>query len=672
MKKALLFGMLLFVSWAFGQTPAEQQVEKTYKQVMKQLKKEHNLSEIHGKVFNDNSQWLMLKSADGHVGIATTGGVTVLLPKYNRITYYAADVNPQCMVSTKDNAQQLAIPIKPRQARFLSAIGEMGEIHSIEGSTLGSFLWKKGRSLYAIGNYLVYNYRKTNLKLRKNQKEDPNNSLQFYTDLSSYSDMGVMSLDGEELLPSLYNSITFYEACEEPSFTFAKDGMELTVPTEPHAGRYVATGLEIGGLYDTDFNPLATFPGGKNAKTMILGNQLIYNYEHGGIEHEGYDKTKPLTQFRFWSNNNGNIGVMTTDGEEIFQPIYSNFVHNLPKHYIIVTSKAQGRQLEAGFNTENPDDYVPLKYNTVFNRTNKEGKQEWKVRLKQLDTLQTYNPVAPLPIVYVNALDSLFEYNRYQEGIDCYRMMTAPKDYDKWIASHCLYEQVLQDILHAKVAPETYKLIKYFDTKKTAPDFVKAKDMLTEALQLASHYQEVLGDKANYIVRAFPNTIQQQLDGLPKVESDYQETALQYQRDLDEAARAKAAAEAEKRARAEAAQRAREERIAQAWVNVLSGVISNQVNRLMSPSRSGNSRSSSSGVRTSALPSTSSSSSNTSSSSNDSGRGELVTVEKHVQCGGCKGAGKTSKSRGLGDNYLVTCKVCDGKGYVIRYENVRK
>ena len=384
------------------------------------------------------------------------------------------------------------------------------------------------------------------------------------------------------------------------------------------------------------------------------------------------DITKPLTQFKFYNTgNNSNIGVMTTDGEEIFQPIYSNYVHNLPNHYIIVTSKAQGRQLEAGFNTENPDDYVPLKYHSVFRWINKKGEPEWRVNVKQLDTLELYTPSNPLPVVYANVLDSLYEYNLYQEGIDNYRKMTAPTDYDKWIASHCLYEQAFHDILYAKSAPETYRLIKYFDTNKPAPDFAKAKDMMTEALQLAKDYQEKLGDKANYIVKAFPEFLQKQLDGLPKVEADYKETAAQYKRDLDEAARAKAAVEAEKRARAEAAQRAREERIAQAWANVLSGFISGQVNRWMSSSSSGSSSSNSSGVRTAALPTTSGSSSSSSSSS-DSGRGELVTVEKHVQCGGCKGSGKTSKSRGLSDNYLVTCKVCDGKGYVIRYENVRK
>ena len=490
MKMKLFLGMLLMSIWAYGQTPAELQVEKTYKRVMKQLKKEYDLSEIHGKVFGDNSQWFMLKSSDGHLGIATTAGVIVLQPKYNRIAYYPADANYQCVVVTKDKSQQLTIPAKPRQSRFLSAIDEIGEIHTTDGSTLGSFLWKKGRSHYAIGNYLVYNYRKTNLKLRKNQKEDPNNSLLFYTDLSTYSDIGVISLDGEELLPPLFNSITFYEASEEPSFTFVKDDMELTFPTEPHAARYVAMGQEIGGLYDTDFNPLATFPGCNNAKAQILGNRLIYNFEFGGIQYEMYDKTQPLTQFKFYNTDNSNIGVMTTDGEEIFQPIYSNYVHNLPNHYIIVTSKAQGRQLEAGFNTENPDDYVPLKYHHVFRSINKKSELEWRVRVKQLDTLELYNPSNPLPVVYANALDSLYEYNLYQEGIDCYRKMAAPTDYDKWIASHCLYEQAFHDILFAKSAPDTYKSIKYFNTNKPVPDFSKAKDMMTEALNLAKDYQE--------------------------------------------------------------------------------------------------------------------------------------------------------------------------------------
>ena len=243
MKTKLFLGMLLMSIWAYGQTPAELQVEKTYKQAMKQLKKEYNLSEIHGKVYGDNSQWFMLKSSEGHLGIATTAGDIVLQPKYNRIAYYPADANSQCVVVTKDKSQQLTIPTRPRQARFLSAIDEIGEIHTTDGSTLGSFLWKKGRSYYAIGNFLVYNYRKTNLKLRKNQKEDPNNSLLFHTDLSTYSDIGVMSLDGEELLPPLFNSITFYEASEEPSFTTrTSTPWQLSQVVRVRRHLYLATG----------------------------------------------------------------------------------------------------------------------------------------------------------------------------------------------------------------------------------------------------------------------------------------------------------------------------------------------------------------------------------------------------------------------------------------------
>lgn len=649
-----------------GQTMTGEQVERMYKQAMSQLKKENHAREIHGKVYRDNSCFFLIKSVDGKLGVGDVQGRTLIKPVYVNYSYTEASDDEFHVINCNSGQLKISVPKKPRKGHFIAWTEDRGDIFDTNGKWVGSFNKRKGSQWFCVGNYIVYNYDKVEIVDKRAQTENPNNCIRFYCSSAKEYKLGVISLDGENVLPPIHESLTYYEASNDTSYTIIKDNMELHLSLNPHAACFVAAGPEVGGLYDAYLNPLSTFPSFKHAKSMLYGNRLIYNYEYGGARHEFSYPKNPLCGYRFYiSTKKSCMGMMTTDGEEILEPIYCDIDHNLTNHYVIVKSKAANRQVEAGFNTEDENDYVPLRYNSVWRAKGKDNVWKWHVRLKREDTLQVYNPADPPRVVYTSAVDSLYDYYQYEEGLAFYRQMKNPSDYDKWIAAHCMYEIALATTRPVRVVISSYKEYKTIWGDNGEPDYAQVTALLTEAKQLADGYKEKLGEKADYHVNAFPKLLEDNLKETAQLHNDYLEVTAAYKQDLDER-------EAKRLARIEAAQKEREERIIEAWSNALSGIMSSQINRWMSSSSSSSSSKPSAHSHVSAGNNSSSSSSASSSSSSSSSGGEMVTVEKHEKCNVCKGSGKITKSRGLGEDYLTDCPACSGRGYKIRYENVLK
>ena len=666
MKNTIFFLLIacMMPTTLLSQTMTGEQVERMYKQAMVQLRKENHAREIHGKVYLDNSSYFLIKTADGRIGVGNVQGRTLIKPVYINYSYIHASSDEYYIINCNSGQLKIRVPMKPREGHFVAWTEDKGDIYDTNGNLVGSFDKRKGTQWFCVGNYIVYNYNKVDIVDKRTQSENPNNCIRFYCSSGKEYKLGVISLDGENVLPAIHESLTYYEASNDTSYTIMKDNMELHMPLKPHTACFVAAGPEVGGLYDASFNPLSTFPSFVHAKSMLYGNCLIYNYEYGGAKHEYSYSKNPLCGYRFYiSTKKSCMGMMTTDGEEIFEPIYCDIDHNLTNHFIIVKSKAAGRQVEAGFNTEDEKDYVPLRYNSVWRSKGKDGVWKWHVRLKREDTLQVYNPAEPPKVIYANALDSLYDHYRYEEGLAFYRQMKSPSDYDKWIAAHCMYEIAMATTRPVRVVISSYKEYKTIWGDDGEPDYAHVTSLLTEAKQLVDEYKEKLGEKADYRVKAFPETLEDNIKETAQLHKDYLEVKTAFKQDMDEK-------EAQRRAKIEAAQKEREERIIEAWANALSGVMSTQVNRWISSSSSSSSSSSKQPIHSHA-PAGEVSSSSSGSSSSSSG-GELVTVEKHEKCNVCKGSGKITKSRGLGNDYLTDCPSCDGRGYKIRYENVMK
>lgn len=465
--------------------------------------------------------------------------------------------------------------------------------------------------------------------------------------------LGIADLTGKLLLPIGFDLIEYKSGRNDGQKVINANNSSITLSSlNSHEPCFFAHDAGNWYLYKPDGTVMASFPYSTNTTIMTIGDHLIYNYT--GIKVlTTKENTDSLLEF---SNDNPNIGILSLNtGKDIYNQHFTTLSYNIPNHVVLMSSIVNGREVMGGFDVYDKSDSIPMNYYKVKRfRSRNDDKLYWFITKTKNSEQEFYKPLNS-EIHYINELDSLYEHKQYIEVLNLYNKMQEEGNnipFNDYIFGLCAVEVGYNQICPAKEELERYNKTGKIATAPSDHKFKQGQDLIKNGCNYISNYYKQKDSLVNSLVVSswLLNATNLRIEAL-KIEKNYKEAWNKYQKDL--------VIQAEKERRRQIAAAA-----------ILGGLLGG-INALTNSSSSSKSSSSSSAKR-SAVPVSAGTSNSSSSSKESSSSGELVTVEKHETCGVCKGTGKMPKSRGLGENYYVDCSGCSGRGYKIRYENVRK
>ena len=462
--------------------------------------------------------------------------------------------------------------------------------------------------------------------------------------------LGIADLSGKLILPIGFDDIEYLSGKTDGEKVINTYNSSITLTSlNSHEPCFLAHDAGNWYLYKPDGKIMASFPYSADATIMTVGDHLIYNFKtiRALSTKENADSLLEFT------NGEPNIGVLSLNtGADVFDHHFTGLSYNIPNHVVLMSSIVNGREVMGGFDVYDKSDSIPMNYYKVKRfRARWNNKLYWFITKTKNSSVALYEPLNS-EIHYVNELDSLYEHGQYLEVLNLYDKIKQDGNnipFNDYIFGLCAVEVGNELIRPAKEELEIYNKTGKITTNPSDYKFKQAKDLIRNGCNVISNYYKQKDSLVNSLVVSSWSLYAATLSlEATKTEKNYKEAWNKYQKDL--------AIQAEKERRRQIAAAA-----------IIGGILGG-VSALTNNKSSSTSSSSSSLTKGSSVPKTTSSSG---SSKESSSSGELVTVEKHETCGVCKGTGKMPKSRGLGENYYVDCSGCSGRGYKIRYENVR-
>ena len=499
-------------------------------------------------------------------------------------------------------------------------------------------------------------------KLRKTHKLQKVNTVSlggiYYFKLTAQnSAIGLADIYGNIILHPLYSNIRYISPITSPKANYGDQNKNIDIPTTiglPARFIAITQDKKQGCLISLDGQILKTFNNQPLAKFSAIGDYIVYNYTNWFVFSEDNTAEGSSLNISTRLKQGPYIGVIDRDGNDIFLSEYKRLQYDIKYNFISYTKIINGREITGARDLDDPNDYVPSIYHDVYRGylygNDLTRKLQWLIYPKRTSKLEAYNAENPQSIVFESVIDSLYEYQDRRGLINFFDSQTAHTALDYKLMVACVSEIAESAAIESERRLNIYKETKKWQENLADPNFDGAYKYLFRGLDLLKEQLKTNPDSA---AKA---TIGKQSQDIKRISNRLKNNILEYNTAKSTYYTNKA--ETEERLRQS------EERLAKAISNFGSTLFNK-----LGGSSSNSSRNSVGTTKTSS--STSSKGSSSKSSSSSSSNGELVTVEKHITCGGCKGSGKMTKFRGTKE-YETTCTVCKGTGYVVRYENVRK